>query len=831
MGREDGKGAPENASVTSRPAAVERDTGSYSDGDAIKRCLSVPDVLEHFAIQTGSGGVIRCPLPGHEDTNASFSIIDGGKAFCCHGCGRKGDVFALFSYLSGGDGKATRETFAECAKLAGVSATLPETRLEIAGKEPRTYPIPQMAAAALAQGMNRGAKEQKRPDGWHAVQEWTYCHADGTEAGRVLRFENGTVDPDSGKAAKYIRPLAKVAGGWRVGDPEGGFPLYRLPELLAATTETTVYVCEGEKAGDALADLGLVVTTCAHGAKSASKADWSPLAGRRVVVVPDNDEAGRGYAETVTGAVLALDPPGEVSQLHLPDLPERGDAVEYIAACRDKGMDDAAIRAEVEHLAEGALPAAELAPWPHLADIEEVEYPPLPPFPWDCLPPVLADHAKQVATCYQVPPEYPAMAALVVAGFAMGNRTFVQLKPGVLVRPNLYCMVFMASGERKSSAYRPMTHVLDRYGEDHAEEWEEIEQERRIHQARKEQIEKKLADPRIDGEAVQEMRRQLQELRWPEGTCKDFMAENATEEALQMKAAECGERVAVFSADARDVILVITGLYSSGQNRDSFYLKGFDGDQTRVLRKGRNIYLERPSVSVMLCVQNDKLKELGANAGLFDGGFMPRLMMLVPDSLVGSRFWREEGLDAGIQAAYEAAIYSRLDKHVDQQEDCLLGLSADAKAVWVEWYNDLEADMGRGEEFADMASFAVRWQALPVRLAAIVAEYSDHAQVEKGDMERGITLAYYLIQHGQRAVAIMGRGQGGGALARVVSHIVGKELHRFIPNDLRRAMRAKADDVQGWLADLEKKGYVRRTDETRGHKSAPVYEANPELWE
>ena len=60
-------------------------------------------------------------------------------------------------------------------------------------------------------------------------------------------------------------------------------------------------IVEGEKAADAAAELlpDFVVTTSPFGAKSAGKADWSPVEGRDVTIWPDNDEAGAGYARDV----------------------------------------------------------------------------------------------------------------------------------------------------------------------------------------------------------------------------------------------------------------------------------------------------------------------------------------------------------------------------------------------------------------------------------------------------------------------------------------------------------------------------------------------------
>jgi putative DNA primase/helicase len=74
-------------------------------------------------------------------------------------------------------------------------------------------------------------------------------------------------------------------------------PLYGL-DRLAARPKAPVVVTEGEKAADAAALLLLdhVAVTSPGGSKAAKAADWSPLAGRHVVIWPDNDAPGQAYA-------------------------------------------------------------------------------------------------------------------------------------------------------------------------------------------------------------------------------------------------------------------------------------------------------------------------------------------------------------------------------------------------------------------------------------------------------------------------------------------------------------------------------------------------------
>jgi len=95
--------------------------------------------------------------------------------------------------------------------------------------------------------------------------------------------------------------------GWKRNLNDVPRVLYRLPQLLAADKDEWVFVVEGEKDADTLADLGIVATTNPGGAgKWAKLSDDSALHGRRVTIIPDADKpgpngriAGREHAEDV----------------------------------------------------------------------------------------------------------------------------------------------------------------------------------------------------------------------------------------------------------------------------------------------------------------------------------------------------------------------------------------------------------------------------------------------------------------------------------------------------------------------------------------------------
>ncbi|MGE5296473.1 MAG: AAA family ATPase, partial [Solirubrobacterales bacterium] len=195
-----------------------------------------------------------------------------------------------------------------------------------------------------ATGFETAAQAVARLEALHgkSSSRWAYFDAGGDPAGMVVRWD--------GPQGKTIRPVHKRADGlWDIGGMPEPRPLYELPSLLARPEET-VYVTEGEKAADAAGWLGLLATTSPHGSGSAGKADWRPLAGRDVVILPDNDEPGRAYARTVVSILHALQPPARVRIVELPGLATKGDMYDWV----ESGPSVVALRGTLKGLVDAA---------------------------------------------------------------------------------------------------------------------------------------------------------------------------------------------------------------------------------------------------------------------------------------------------------------------------------------------------------------------------------------------------------------------------------------------------------------------------------------------
>ncbi|GEC30667.1 AAA family ATPase [Sinorhizobium fredii] len=131
---------------------------------------------------------------------------------------------------------------------------------------------------------------------------------------------------------------------WVKGAQQVRIP-YRLPEVIAADT---VYVVEGEKDADRLADLGLVATSAPEGAGKWREELNGWFTGKHVVILADNDEPGRDHAEKIEGALRGI--AASVRSVHFPMLPEKGDVSDFL----DGGKTKADLLA---YIAEQATPA------------------------------------------------------------------------------------------------------------------------------------------------------------------------------------------------------------------------------------------------------------------------------------------------------------------------------------------------------------------------------------------------------------------------------------------------------------------------------------------
>ena len=265
--------------------------------DAVKAATACGDVVGYDVDLEREGGDLIgcCTLPGHDDKTPSLRVSIAKNVWRCFGCGHGGSAVDWLMKRHGVEFVEAIQTLSERTGVALVE-DVPEVKVEV----------------------------QRR-----MVASWQYDDADGNHAYTIERWEPGK----RGKRKDYLQRLADGKYG---KSPDQ--VMYRLPEVQAAVwAGQRVYVCEGEKAADALRSLGVCATTSAGGSSASDV--WKvpgfaePLRGAEVILVPDNDAvvvkhmwcAGK-HLEEVSG---------QATTIKMPLANDGDDAVEWVATGGD----------------------------------------------------------------------------------------------------------------------------------------------------------------------------------------------------------------------------------------------------------------------------------------------------------------------------------------------------------------------------------------------------------------------------------------------------------------------------------------------------------------
>ncbi len=304
------------------------------DPEQVKAATDIVQLVARYTQlrKQGNEYVGLCFL--HNDTSApgNLYVNPTKQVWACFACGAHEQHGAdAIGFLRSAEGIDFPEAI---RRLSNGSGTLPPPR-----------PIPAEPLKKAPPRENLPAPDGDVPDMALAVYgeptgTWAYRNADGGILGYVCRY----FDSERGKTLRcfsYGRFSSVDPPRWECKAFTSPRPLYGL-ELLADRPDAQVLLVEGEKAADAARRLipGMVAMTWPGGANAAKYADWQPLAGRNVVLWPDNDAPGRQAMERVAALLKGL--AAEVKGID-PDTqpddsptPEAWDAADALAAGWDR---------------------------------------------------------------------------------------------------------------------------------------------------------------------------------------------------------------------------------------------------------------------------------------------------------------------------------------------------------------------------------------------------------------------------------------------------------------------------------------------------------------
>ena len=194
----------------------------------------------------------------------------------------------------------------------------------------------------------------------------------------------------------------------------------------------------------------------------------------------------------------------------------------------------------------------------------------LPPFPTEAFSPWLRALVESEATATQTPVDLAAMLALATLATACQKKVEVLIRPGWREPVNLFVVVSMPPGSRKSVVFADMTAPLL--------EWEHAEAQRMRTIMAEGETERKIAEGRLRlaqdaaakapateqaaaGTEALRLARALDAMTTP--TVPRLIADDTTVEKLTSLVAAHGGRMAVLSAEG-GIFDIMSGRYSAG---------------------------------------------------------------------------------------------------------------------------------------------------------------------------------------------------------------------------------------------------------------------------
>jgi 5S rRNA maturation endonuclease (ribonuclease M5) len=207
---------------------------------------------------------------------------------------------------------STMGTVVHHAKQGGYASSRARREVITEAKTPRASPSPSFSnPIEPSTRSSPPISESERADAFERAVAYLLRSHKGIRATRHEysdTYYKIRIDCEDG--SKTFRPLSFNSSSqtWDFCDPtEMKLPLYGLRDLVELAKEDFVYIVEGEKCVESIRSMGLVAITSANGSESAKRSDWSPLRGRSVVIIPDQDEAGAKYAAEVSTLLRGLD--------------------------------------------------------------------------------------------------------------------------------------------------------------------------------------------------------------------------------------------------------------------------------------------------------------------------------------------------------------------------------------------------------------------------------------------------------------------------------------------------------------------------------------------
>ncbi|PRY19137.1 DnaB helicase-like protein [Pseudosporangium ferrugineum] len=545
------------------------------------------------------------------------------------------------------------------------------------------------------------------------------------------------------------------------------------------------------------------------------------------------------------------------------DVPTAANAAHYAGIVADlaKRRKVADLGAQLTHLAtSGADPAEVVAAGRAMLDGAAVPggwSPPiplgrgrhLPPFPAELLPGWLADHVAAVAEFTQTPIDLAGSLALACLSTAAGGRAEVEVRGSWREPTNLYTVVVLPPGSRKSAVFAAMVAPI-------------LAAEKALIERTAPAIIEAELSAKVAGKAAEKAALAAANADAPgrdtliaEATAAamnvdaitvpvkpQLVADDVTSETAASLLAQQGGRLAVLSPEG-GIFATIAGRYSGTPNLEVF-LKGHAGDMMRVGRLSRDAeHVDKPALTMGLAVQPEILRDIAGMPGFRGLGLLARILFAVPENTVGFRKVGADPIPTEVAATFHGNLHALVLTLAEWTDPAVLVLTPEANDLVLDIERRVEPRLAPGGAWAHIVDWGSKYTGAVVRIAGLL-HLAEHLHdgwgkpVDADTLSRAAQIGEYYAAHALGAFDDMGADQATRNARTILAWIERTTTNAFTKREVFRALKSSqiptAADFDPPLAVLEAHGYLRQLDppapkRAGGRPPSPSFLVHPDV--
>lgn len=452
------------------------------------------------------------------------------------------------------------------------------------------------------------------------------------------------------------------------------------------------------------------------------------------------------------------------------------------------------------------------------------------------LRPTLGAFIAATAEALQLDPAAVAPLCLGIVSGCIGRTIETEARPGWIETASLWFAVLLPAGERKSALVSALSRPVTDWQRDEAERLRaalaSYAERRRVVEAELVSTRGQLAKKGRGTPEREELQNKVSDLaeeldRLPPLAPPSLVVSDFTPESLRDLLRQNGEK-AIWIAPEADAPALLGSRYSNAGANFDLLLKGHCGDAAPASRVGRDVSLERPALALALCVQPAALESVLRDAYARDKGLIPRLLLVTPRSLLGTRrndaptvpehlaAWWGETLQGLLDLTWPGKVVSVLGTLTRcETGPRILTLTAEASAHLDALRSAIEPRLAEDGDLRPVAAFASKLPGAVVRIATAFALLAGrNAETVNGEeMRAACAWSDFLLAHFRHALGTAAEPDERKLALRILATIRRKGWGEFSSRDALREVDGgggvKAEDVGEALAVLAEADWIR----------------------